>query len=199
MTLYNVNRNQITDVEAMLNKNGLIVVGSHRACGEEQFLSDMICYYDSLGKTVHVWDLDSISDNFEPEVFQCRVILHEIPIQMNSTWKTDSKRVLSQVMETEKSSVSVVIGYQNLHYNPYDPEETSLLMSRLQNGAENRTIIVFDYLGLYEAILEEDFLKYQKTLTTTEADLIRLGLPTENAILLEKIYEAKAISPFDAL
>ena len=190
MISYNVNRNRLDDIVPFLPDSGVVVIASRPGWGEEKILSDMICYYDSIGVKTDFWNLygDGLK-GMSAEILKCRLSVHDVLMKAGEKKTVDEKALFAQVSETDYSSVLLLVGIQAVQDNPFEAVEMSIIMEKIRGLDTNRERPIIVYSGLRGEV---------DARTPTIDDLGEIGIKDcENTvILLESLYNDPLIGPF---
>ena len=175
MLLYNVNRGNYRDVISCLPKTGVVIVASRPGWGENRFLSFLIGYYCGAGAPLKIWDLygDSLDETLDKLLYSRRISAESVSVKWNDEKEDQRSKLLSQINETDKSDVLMLIGIQAMQNNPFEPKEMTGLLEKIKELSDNREKPVIVYSGLRMSA---------DTHTPCLRDLERIGITEQNGI-----------------
>ncbi|MBP3209017.1 MAG: hypothetical protein J6M64_03770 [Oscillospiraceae bacterium] len=189
MLLYNVNRDNWRDVIPYLPKTGVVIVASRPGWGENRFLSFLIGYYCGAGAPLKIWDLygDSLDKTLEKLLYSRRTPAESVSVKWDEEKRDQRIKLLSQINETDKSDVLILIGIQAMQINPFEPKEMTGLLEKIKELSEDREKPVIVYSGLR---MEAD------THTPCMQDLEKIGITEQNGIsviMLDNLFLGKLL------
>lgn len=164
--LFNVNRDDFNTIVEQIPQNGVVVIASRPAWGEEIFLSNLLQYYGGKAERVELWDLygDTI-ERLHKDVFNDSILIHRFNRPLNQ--RLDKNDFFRQLSETDEESVNMIIGLQCLQRNPFHPVEMRSIMATIHEMANSKKYPVIVYSGLNS--LANDH-------TPSNEDLERIGI-----------------------
>lgn len=193
---YNVNKNSLDDIMGFIPEKGLTVIAHRMQWGEEKLLADLIVYYDSLGIRTELWNLNrSDWPVVDPRIFSCSITNHKIYRDHTvRTGMVQTKRIWSEMSDTDISSAIIVCGIQEMQYYSFDRNEMKSIMEKMKRFAltRDKPVILFSYIGR----VRQDENDPLRVLTTDELD--QIGISEEDACIihLDNLYRAPKIGPF---